>query len=90
MRTRVQMGTGRMDANAMGKSRCKWVIRLKCLKEGKLVQRVQVAQEQKWALSANITNQTGADPGFLAGGGVNPPGGGANIQICQIFPKKTA
>ena len=30
----------------------------------------------------------GADPGFLVGEGANPPGGGANIQICQIFPKK--
>ena len=32
--------------------------------------------------------QTGADPGFLVGGGANPPGGAANIPICQIFPKK--
>ena len=30
---------------------------------------------------------SGADPGFLIGWGANPPGGGANIQICQIFPK---
>ena len=29
-----------------------------------------------------------ADPGFLVGGGANPPGGGANIQNCQIFLKK--
>ena len=28
-----------------------------------------------------------ADPGFLVGGGANPQGGGANIQICQIFLK---
>ena len=31
---------------------------------------------------------TGMDPGFLIGGGANPPGRGPNIQICQIFPKK--
>ena len=30
---------------------------------------------------------SGADPGFLVGGGANPPRGGANTQICQIFPK---
>ena len=33
-----------------GKSRCKWVQRLKCLKESKLV--------QEWALSTSITNQS--------------------------------
>ena len=27
------------------------------------------------------------DPGFPRGGGDNPPGGGANIRFCQIFPK---
>ena len=30
---------------------------------------------------------SGADPGFPVGGGANLPGEGANIQICQIFPK---
>ena len=30
---------------------------------------------------------TGMDPGFLIGGDTNPPGRGANIQICQISPK---
>ena len=24
---------------------------------------------------------------ILPGGGADPPGGGANIQICQVFPK---
>ena len=28
----------------------------------------------------------GADTGFSVGGGANPPGG-ANIQICWIFPR---
>ena len=28
-----------------------------------------------------------ADPGFPRGGGANSPGGDANIQFCQIFPK---
>ena len=27
------------------------------------------------------------DPGFPRGRGANPPGGGANIGFCQIFPK---
>ena len=31
---------------------------------------------------------SGADPGLSVGGGANPPGGGANMQICQIFPNK--
>ena len=30
---------------------------------------------------------TGADPRFSVGGGANPPGESANIQICQVFPK---
>ena len=30
---------------------------------------------------------TGVGPGFLVGGGANPPGGGASIQICQISEK---
>ena len=30
----------------------------------------------------------GVDPGFLLGGDANPPDGGTNIQICQIFFKK--
>ena len=34
----------------------------------------------------DIGPKTGADPGFLIGGGTNPQGGGVNIQICQIFP----
>ena len=29
----------------------------------------------------------GADSRFAVGGGANPLGGGANTQICQIFPK---
>ena len=29
----------------------------------------------------------GADPGFPVGGGANPPGGGANIQICKNVQK---
>ena len=29
----------------------------------------------------------GADAGFPLGGGANPRGGGANIRLCQIFPK---
>ena len=33
----------------------------------------------------SIIKISGADPGFLVGGDVNPPGRGANIQICQIF-----
>ena len=37
-----------------------------------------------------IMHDSGADPGFFVGGGANPPGGGANIQIFQIFLKKTA
>ena len=40
------------------------------------------------AIIKQSTNVSGADPGFLIGGGTNPPGGGTNIQICQIFPKK--
>ena len=33
-------------------------------------------------------SHTGADTGFSVGGGANPlRGGGANIQICQIFRK---
>ena len=33
------------------------------------------------------SKQTVADPGFPRRGGANPPGGGANIRFCQIFPK---
>ena len=35
-------------------------------------------------LNERIPNSSGADPEFPVGGGANPPGGGANIQI---FPK---
>ena len=34
-----------------------------------------------------VYNKSGADPGFVIGGGANPPEGGASILICQIFPK---
>ena len=35
----------------------------------------------------SIISQSGADTGFPVGGDANPWGGGANIQICRIFPK---
>ena len=35
----------------------------------------------------NLRHKSGADTGFPVGGGANPWGGGANIQICRIFPK---
>ena len=34
-----------------------------------------------------VSSHSGAEPGFLVEGGANPPGRGANIQICHIFPK---
>ena len=37
-------------------------------------------------VKTNYQYNSGADTGFSVGGGANP-WGGANIQICQIFPK---
>ena len=37
-------------------------------------------------LPVRSIHTVGADTGFSVGGGANPPGG-ANIQICRIFPK---
>ena len=34
-----------------------------------------------------MSHFTVLDPGFPPGGGANSPGGGANIQFCQNFPK---
>ena len=40
-------------------------------------------------LSSFKTQYSVTDPGFLQGGGANPPGGDANIGFCQFFPKAT-
>ena len=41
-----------------------------------------------WGSIHNTISQFSvSDPGFPRGGGANPPGAGANIEFCQIFPK---
>ena len=35
-----------------------------------------------------ITKLTWADPGYLVGGDANPPGGGANVQICHLWERR--
>ena len=46
-----------------------------------------VPANSKILLVLQSSNKSGADPGFPVRGRANPLGGGANIQICQIFPK---